>query len=124
MKAVFIAGGKGTRISSVFREIPKPLIKIGGKPILEHGIECLKMQGYDDIIITVGYLGNQIIDYFGDGTGISPSTGRPFGVSIKYYFEQSPLGNAGALLELKDELTEDFFLINADVLFGNERPFR
>lgn len=117
MKAVFMAGGKGTRISSVFKEIPKPLIKIDGKPILEHGIDCLKAQGYRDIIITVGHLGDLIIDYFGDGSGVSPSTGKPFGVKIQYYFEKKPLGNAGALLELKESLTEDFLLINADVLF-------
>lgn len=117
MKAVFMAGGKGTRISSVFKEIPKPLIKIDGKPILEHGIDCLKAQGYRDIIITVGHLGELIIDYFGDGSGVSPSTGKPFGVKIQYYYEKKPLGNAGALLELRDILTEDFLLVNADVLF-------
>lgn len=117
MKAVFMAGGRGTRISSVAKDIPKPMIRIQGKPILEHEIECLRDQGYTDIIITVGYLGKIITEYFKDGSGISPSTGKPFGVNIQYYFEEKPLGNAGALLKLREELTDDFLLINADVLF-------
>lgn len=117
MKAVFMAGGRGTRISSVASDIPKPMIKIEGKPILEHEIERLRDQGYRDIIITVSYLGDIIVDYFGDGSGISPATGEPFGVKIKYYFEEQPLGNAGALLKLREELDDDFLLLNADVLF-------
>lgn len=117
MKAVFMAGGRGTRISSVASDIPKPMIKIQGKPILEHEIECLRSQGFTDIIITVSYLGNVIVDYFGDGSGISASTGKPFGVKIQYYFEEQPLGNAGALLKLHNELDDDFLLLNADVLF-------
>ena len=117
MKAVFMAGGRGTRISSVASDIPKPMIKIEGKPILEHEIERLRYQGYRDIIITVSYLGDIIVDYFGDGSGISPATGKPFGVNIKYYFEEQPLGNAGALLKLREELDDDFLLLNADVLF-------
>ena len=117
MKAVFMAGGRGTRISSVASDIPKPMIKIQGKPILEHEIECLKKQRYRDIIITVSYLGNIIVDYFGDGSGISQATGEPFGVKIQYYFEEQPLGNAGALLKLRDQLDDDFLLLNADVLF-------
>ena len=68
MKAVIIAGGKGTRISSLFNDIPKPLIPIEGMPILEREIACLKEQGIKDIIITVGDVGQQIIDYFGDGS--------------------------------------------------------
>lgn len=117
MKAVFMAGGRGTRISSVASDIPKPMIKIQGKPILEHEIECLRDQGYRDIIITVSYLGDIIVDYFGDGSSISAATGEPFGVNIEYYFEEQPLGNAGALLKLRDQLDDDFLLLNADVLF-------
>ena len=117
MKTVIIAGGKGTRISSLFNDIPKPLIPIEGMPILEREIACLKEQGIKDIIITVGYLGQQIIDYFGDGSKISPVTDLPFGVTITYYFEQTPLGNAGALFKIKDQLTEDFLLLNGDALF-------
>lgn len=117
MKVVIMAGGKGTRISSVASDIPKPMIKIEGKPVLEHEIECLKNQGFTDIILTVSHLGNVIMDYFGDGSKNSPVTGEPFGVSIEYFFEKEPLGNAGALFQIKDKLTEDFLLLNADAIF-------
>lgn len=117
MKVVIMAGGKGTRISSVANDIPKPMIKIEGKPVLEHELECLRDQGFTDIILTVSHLGNIIMEYFGDGSGVSPVTGKPFGVHIEYYFEKEPLGNAGALFKLKDKLTEDFLLLNADAIF-------
>ena len=117
MKVVIMAGGKGTRISSVASNIPKPMIKIEGIPVLEREIECLKEQGFNDILITVSHLGNIIMDYFGDGSGNSSVTGKPFGVHIEYYFENEPLGNAGALFKIKDELTVDFLLLNADAMF-------
>lgn len=117
MKVVIMAGGRGTRISSVASDIPKPMIKIEGMPVLEREISCLKAQGYTDIIITVGHLGHIIMDYFGDGNNISSVTGRPFGVSISYYQEEAPLGNAGALFRIREQLTDDFLLLNADVLF-------
>ena len=104
-----MAGGRGTRISSVASDIPKPMIKIEGKPVLEHEIECLRDQGFTDLIITVSYLGHIIMDYFGDG--------EKFGVQIEYYEEKEPLGNAGALFKIKDRLTEDFLLLNADAVF-------
>lgn len=109
MKAVIMAGGKGTRISSVARDIPKPMISIEGKPVLEHEIDCLREQGFTDIIITVSHLGDIIMNHFGDGSD--------FGVNIEYYFEKEPLGNAGALFKIKDKLTEDFLLLNADSVF-------
>lgn len=109
MKTVIMAGGKGTRISSVASDIPKPMIQIEGKPVLEHEIECLRDQGFRDIIITVSHLGNIIMDYFGDGSS--------FGVHIEYYFEEQPLGNAGALFKIKDKLDSDFLLLNADAMF-------
>ena len=117
MKTVIMAGGKGTRISSVASDIPKPMIQVEGKPVLEHEIECLREQGFDDIIITVSHLGNIIMDYFGDGSAISPVTGKTFGVHIEYYFEEQPLGNAGALFQIKDKLDSDFLLLNADAMF-------
>ena len=117
MKAVIMAGGKGTRIASVARDIPKPMIPIEGKPVLEHELECLREQGLTDVILTVSHLGHVIMDYFGDGSGISPATGKPFGVKIEYFVEAEPLGNAGALFRLKDKLTEDFLLLNADAIF-------
>ncbi len=109
MKAVIMAGGKGTRISSVAKDIPKPMISIEGKPVLEHEIYCLREQGFTDIIITVSHLGDIIMNHFGDGSD--------FGVNIEYYFEKEPLGNAGALFRIKDKLTEDFLLLNADSVF-------
>ena len=111
MKTVIMAGGRGTRISSVASDIPKPMIKIEGKPVLEHELECLRDQGFTDIILTVSHLGNIIMNYFGDGSGISPATGKPFGVHIEYYFEKEPLGNAGALFKIKDKLDSDFLLL-------------
>lgn len=109
MKAVIMAGGKGTRISSVASDIPKPMIKIEGKPVLEHEIECLRKQGFTDLIITVSHLSHIIMNYFGNG--------EKFGVHIEYFEEKEPLGNAGALFKIKDRLTEDFLLLNADAMF-------
>ena len=110
MKAVIMSGGRGTRISELFPNIPKPLIPICGKPVLEHEIECLREQGFTDLILTVSHMADKIIDYFGDG--------RKFGVHIEYFVEDKPLGNAGALFRLKDKLTEDFLLLNADSVFN------
>lgn len=109
MKVVIMAGGKGTRMLSIASDIPKPMIPIEGRPVLEHEIECLCEQGFTDILITVGHLGNVIMDYFGDGL--------KFGVHITYYFEKEPLGNAGALFQVKDQLTDDFLLLNVDAMF-------
>lgn len=109
MKTVIMAGGKGTRISSVASDIPKPMIKIEGKPVLEHEIECLRGQGFTDLIITVSHLGSIIMDYFGDGSR--------FGVQIRYFNEETPLGNAGALFKMRNELDGDFLLLNADAIF-------
>lgn len=109
MKTVIMAGGKGTRIASVASDIPKPMIPVAGKPVLEHEIECLCGQGFTDLIITVSHLGHIITNYFGDGS--------KFGVHIEYFVEETPLGNAGALLRLKEQLTEDFLLLNADAVF-------
>ena len=117
MKVVIMAGGKGTRISSIVSDRPKPMIPIENVPILEYEIERLRDQGFTDIIITVSYLADVIMNYFGDGNKISPATGKPFNVHIEYYVESKPLGNAGALLKMKNELNEDFLLINADVIY-------
>ena len=117
MKVVIMAGGKGTRIREIASDIPKPMIKIGDIPVLEREIASLKEQGFTDIILTVSHLGNIIMDYFGDGSKISPATGKPFGVNIDYYYEKEPLGSAGALFKLKDKLSDDFLLLNADSIF-------
>ncbi len=109
MKTVIMAGGRGTRIGSLTSNIPKPMIKINHKPVLEHEIECLREQGFNDFIITVSYLGSVIMDYFGDGSN--------FGVHIQYFIEEKPLGNAGALFKLREQLDDDFLLLNADSVF-------
>ena len=109
MKTVIMAGGKGTRIASVNSEVPKPMIPILGKPILEYQIDCLRHQGYEDIILVVGHLGHVVKDYFGDGSA--------FGVKIEYVTETEPLGTAGALFLLKDRLGEDFLLLCGDIIF-------
>lgn len=102
-----MAGGKGTRISSLFPNIPKPLIPIDGVPVLEREIISLRDQGFDDIILTIGHMSDKIIDYLGDG--------RKWDIHIDYFVEDKPLGNAGALFKLN--LTEDFLLLNADAVF-------
>ena len=107
MKTVIMAGGKGTRIASVRNDVPKPMISICGKPILEYQIENLKTCGLTDIILVIGYLGDKIKDYFGDGS--------KFDVKIEYFIEDHPLGTAGALFKMP-QLTEDFLLLCGDVI--------
>ena len=102
-----MAGGRGTRISELFPNIPKPLIPIDGVPVLEREIISLRDQGFTDIILTIGYMSKKIQEYFGDG--------EKLGVHIEYFVEDKPLGNAGALFKLN--LTEDFLLLNADAVF-------
>lgn len=102
-----MAGGKGTRIASVKSDVPKPMIEICGKPILEWQIENLKSCGLKDIKLVIGYLGHVIRDFFGDG--------KKFGVNISYFEEESPLGTAGALFKMPD-LTDDFLLLCGDVI--------
>lgn len=110
MKAVIMAGGLGTRIYNVARNIPKPMIKINNKPVLEYIIDNLREQGFIDLIITVSHQANIIIDYFKDG--------KEFGVNIEYFVEDKPLGNAGALYKIKEKLTDNFLLLNADSVMG------
>lgn len=107
MKVVLMAGGRGTRISELFPDIPKPLIPIHGIPVLEREIISLHDQGFTEIILTIGYMPEKIKSYFGDG--------EKWGVKIEYFVEDKPLGNAGALFFL--DLKEDFLLLNADAVF-------
>lgn len=108
MYVVIMAGGKGTRISSVASDIPKPMIPIGGKPVLQHQIEKFSEYGYKDFILVTGYLREKIKEYFGDGSR--------FGVKIDYFEETTPLGTAGALPHIKNKLCENFFLLNGDLM--------
>lgn len=117
MKAVIMAGGKGSRIASVRSDIPKPMIPIAGKPVLEYQIEMLRKYGYTDVILCIGYMGEFIADYFKDGSGRSPVTGEIFGVHISYIHEKTPMGTAGALKLVKDQMEKEFLLINGDILF-------
>lgn len=109
MKTVVMAGGKGTRISSIAPDIPKPMINIEGVPVLEREIISLRNQGFTDMIITVSHMASQIINYFGNG--------QKMGVNIEYFVEDQPLGNAGALFKLRERLVEPFLLLNADSVF-------
>ena len=108
MKVVVIAGGQGTRIVSVNSEIPKAMIPIAGKPILEYEVEMAKRYGYTDFLFIIGHMGDQIEHYFEDG--------RRWNVNIEYYKEEKPLGTAGALGCLKNKLTEDFFVFYGDTV--------
>lgn len=108
MKVVIIAGGQGTRIASVNSEIPKAMIPVGGKPILEYEVELAKRYGHTSFIFIIGHLGHIIKEYFGDG--------KKWGVDIEYYHEEKPLGTAGALGYLRDKLTSDFFVMYGDTI--------
>lgn len=107
MRAVIMAGGKGTRIASIAGDVPKPMIRMGGKPILERQTDNLKACGITDITLVIGHLGDVIRDYFGDGTR--------FGINIDYFVETTPLGTAGALFKMP-QLTDDFLLLCGDVI--------
>ena len=109
--AVIMAGGKGSRLRSITNdEIPKPMVPVDGKPLLEYQVEALKEYGIKKIIMIVGHLGEKIMDHFKDG--------KDFGVDIDYIVEKEPLGTAGAFYYLKDKTdTKDFLLIFGDVFF-------
>ncbi len=110
-KAVILAASEGKKLRPLTYEVPKPLIKIHGKPILQYDIELLKSFGVKDIIIFVGYLKEKIIHYFGDGS--------KFGVNIEYK-EQNPKklpGTAGSLRALKNKLSTTFLLMYGDNLY-------
>lgn len=111
MKVVIMAGGRGTRISELFPNIPKPLIPIDGVPVLEREIISLRDQGFTEIILTVSHMAEKIEKYFGDSSKL--------GVKIDYFVEETPLGNAGALVKMRADgrLAGDFLLLNADSIF-------
>ena len=112
-----MAGGRGTRISAISGSLPKPLIPLNGVPVLERQIACLRRQGITDITLATGYRGEEIVRFFGDGSGVSPATGMLFGVHIHYFTEDQPLGSGGALFQLRDNLKDDFLLLNGDLIF-------
>lgn len=108
IKAVIMAGGKGTRLQSINKDIPKPMFPVLSKPILEYQIESLKKSGIDDITIIVGHLGDVIKEYFDDG--------KKWGVNISYITEETPLGTAGALHYLNGKIEDDFLLVFGDLI--------
>lgn len=107
MKAVILAGGRGTRLAPYTTILPKPLMPVGDKPILDIVISQLRHYGYTDITLAVGYLSELLMAYFGDGSR--------FGVSIRYSYEEQPLGTAGPIA-LVEDLDEPFMVMNGDVL--------
>ncbi len=111
MRAVIMAGGKGTRLVAITKnEIPKPMVPILGRPLLERQIEVLRNNGICDIIMVIGYLGDKIREYFSDGSA--------WGIRIRYLQEEEPLGTAGSFYYLKELLKEEpFLLVFGDVLF-------
>lgn len=108
MKTVIIAGGKGTRIASFFSEIPKAMIPVEGKPVIQRQVEMAASYGFKDFIFLTGHLGDVIRDYFKDGSSL--------GVNITYCQEKEPLGTAGALRQARELLTEDFFVFYGDTV--------
>ena len=110
MKAVIQAGGKGTRLSEYTSELPKPMLIVGNKPLLEHQINLLKRYNIDNIIIIVNHLKETIIDHFG--------TGKKSGVNIRYHEEKEPLGTVGGIKEIEHLLDEDFIVFYGDVMIN------
>lgn len=105
---VIMAGGKGTRLRPLTENMPKPLLKVGGKPILEHNIHRLSLFGMDDFWISVNYLGEQIEEYFGNGNHNN--------LNIEYVWEDEPLGTIGSVSKI-DNYRHDYVLVtNSDIL--------
>jgi len=108
MKAIILAGGFGTRLRPLTDNIPKPLLSIKGKPIIEHAILNLRKHGIKEIILSIGYMADKIKEYFKDGNKL--------GVNISYCIEESPLGTGGAIKEAAKGINETFIAINGDNL--------
>lgn len=106
--AVIMAGGKGTRLRPLTEHTPKPLLKVGSKPIMEHNLDRLALYGIDDFWISVKYLGEQIEDYFGNGSQKN--------INLSYVWEDKPLGTIGAVSKI-DDFSHDYVLLtNSDLL--------
>ena len=103
-----MAGGEGTRLRPLTSNQPKPMIPLANRPMMEHIVRLLHRHGFDDIVVTVAFLANNIRTYFGDGS--------EFGVRMVYATEETPLGTAGSVRNARDELDERFLVISGDVL--------
>ncbi len=111
MKALILAGGKGTRLSLLTGDtVPKPMAMMDGKPVLLRAVESLKQHGITDFIFTVGHLHEKITNFFGDGSR--------FGVKIFYLVESSPLGSGGALFYAKDFTDDTLLVCSGDTVFN------
>lgn len=110
MQAVIISGGLGTRLKPLTDTVPKGLVDVQDRPLLEHVLELLKEAGVDDVILSIGYLGGKIKEHFQDG--------QEFGVRIRYVEEDKPLGTGGWLHKARGMLSGDFFVVNGDNLFA------
>jgi NDP-sugar pyrophosphorylase family protein len=108
MKAVILAGGLGLRLRPLTQAIPKPLLPIGEKTVLEIQISNLKKHGFDEIYLATNYKASYIENYFGNGS--------KFGVRISFSKEDKPLGTAGPLSLLRKDLKEPFIMMNGDIL--------
>ena len=108
MQAVILAGGKGTRLKHLTAEMPKPMVEIGGIPIIEHQIKLLVAHQITDILIIVNHLKKPLIDYVDDGAKWS--------ASVKYFEEEVPLGTSGAFPLFKDQLGDTFIVLYGDVM--------
>ncbi|MDO8460546.1 MAG: NDP-sugar synthase [Nanoarchaeota archaeon] len=108
MKALLLAAGLGTRLGPLTENMPKVMVNLNGKPLLQHHIENFKKQGITEFAINTHYFPQAIKDYFQDGS--------KFGVKITYSFEPELLGTSGALNNFRDFFTEKFILVYADVL--------
>ncbi len=106
MKAFILAGGLGTRIRSLFPEVPKPLIPVNGKPFLEWQIRALVAHDITEIVLCVSYKAEAIIDYFGNGHAL--------GAHIDYSAEPQPMGTAGALQLAQRDFTDTALVLNGD----------
>ncbi len=106
MKAIIMAGGKGTRLRPLTDRIPKPMVPLIDRPALEYTVELLRESGIKEIAVTLGYMPEKVTDYFGDG--------KRFGVDITYFYEEAPLGTAGGVKNTGDFGGEDFFVISGD----------
>jgi NDP-sugar pyrophosphorylase family protein len=110
-KAFILAGGKGTRLRPITYEIPKPMVLIHGRPLLEHTLDLLKKYDIRDIVLSIGYMGDKIKEYFGNGSKL--------GIKITYVEENEPTGTAGALRLAKPLLDNcNFIMINGDNLYN------
>ncbi|MFH0973595.1 MAG: nucleotidyltransferase family protein [Candidatus Micrarchaeota archaeon] len=103
MKAVILCGGKGTRLRPYTLNLPKPMLRLGSKPILEYTVEHLASEGITDLVFTVGHLRERIEEHFGDG--------RAHGVRIKYSVEAGELGTAGSVKNARSLVKDDDFLV-------------